>query len=268
MMSSDVRVSPTVLSIAGFDPGGGAGIIADIKTFSAFNVYGTAVITTLTAQNHTDFSDMRPVDQDMLKNQLDAVFNGYDIKAVKIGLLPYPEVLSTVADCLYKKKMKIVTDPVFSATSGRKFVSREIIDLYKERLFPISSIITPNTNELSILTNKKISDVDDMIKAAKKLYVETGIPVLAKGGHLKNKAVDVLIGVGSEKRFESEIYRGIDTHGSGCILSSAICANLANGKGIEKSVEISKNFIKKLLNNGRNIKKTGNILDPLSDYFG
>jgi len=157
---------------------------------------------------------------------------------------------------------------VFSATSGRKFVSREIIDLYKERIFPISSIITPNINELSILTNKKISAVDDMIKAAKKLNIETGIPVLAKGGHLKNKAVDILIGVGSEKRFESEIYRGIDTHGSGCILSSAICANLANGKEIEKSVEISKDFIKKLLNNGRNIKKTGNILDPLSDYFG
>jgi hydroxymethylpyrimidine/phosphomethylpyrimidine kinase len=199
---------------------------------------------------------------------MDAVFDGYDIKAVKIGLLPYPEVVSTVADCLDKrKKLKIVTDPVFSATSGKDFVNSGVLDLYKERIFPLSSLITPNINELSILSGKKILNVNSMTEAAKELNKETGVPILAKGGHLKKMAVDVLIDNEFERRFESKIFSGINSHGSGCILSAAICANIAKGNGIERSVEISKNFIKKLLNNGRNIKKTGNILDPLSDYF-
>lgn len=254
--------SPVALSIAGFDPGGGAGIITDIKTFAAFGVYGTAVIVTLTAQNHTNFLSSKPVGTEMLKYQLDSIFSGYDIKAVKTGLFTSSESMLIVADYLKNKKVSIVTDPVFSATSGKQFVNDNIIEIYKNEIFPLSSLITPNIDELTILTKERITNIEDLIKAGKTLNVKTGVPVLAKGGHLKERAVDVLINNDIEKIYESGIVKRINTHGSGCILSSAICANLTIGKDIESSVTAAKEFIDGLLRSGRKISKAGNILDP------
>lgn len=260
------------LTIAGFDPGGGAGIIADIKTFSALNVYGTSVISSITSQNHKEFFDIADINPSMFGSQLEAVFSGYGIKAVKTGLLPFNLTESLVMFLKDHKHIPVVADPVFSSTTGKIFIDKTSINKIMDKFLPFTSLVTPNLKEASLLSGMVVKTGDDMITAGRKLYKELKVPVLIKGGHLapsghlEEKAADILFDKNGEELFGSEFIGGVDTHGSGCILSAAITAFLAKGFELKNSVRKAKDFLDGLLSNPAGLEKAGVILDPILKY--
>ncbi len=269
MEGAEKKSVPSALTIAGFDPGSGAGIMADIKTFSILGVYGTSVVTALTAQNHEKFLKLEPVGTEMIISQFKAVYSGYEIDAVKIGLVPNEDVANLVAEYIAKlNNPNVVTDPVFSATSGMNFAGKKIEEIYMETLIPLSRLVTPNLDELSRLTGMRIGNADDLEESAKRLFDKCGTSVLAKGGHLKKSALDILVSEKGVERFETELVPDINTHGSGCILSSAVCAYIASGYGLEEAVLNAKIFMNTLLESGTVIRRAGKILEPGSLLSG
>lgn len=245
-----------VLSIAGSDCVGGAGIQADIKTMTVNGVYAMSAITALTAQNTLGVRSIENVSADFLKQQLDAVFEDIFPEAVKIGMIPSAELVSTVADSLKKyKAVNIVTDPVMVATSGATLVKNEAVEALTKELFPISTLITPNIPEAEALSGMVIKNSADMEFAAKKLGDRYGCAVLVKGGHSVNDANDVLFDDGKIKWFKAQRTENPNTHGTGCTLSSAIASELAKGNDIEKSVCLAKEYITKALMAGLDIGK-------------
>ncbi len=253
---------PVVMAIAGFDPGSGAGITADMKTFHSIGVYGTGVISCITAQNHNEFYDLSEIDHEIFKTQLNGLGKGYKIRSVKTGLLTKrtAEIIGR-----WKKKnleIPIIADPVFTATAGRNFFTETDIEYLKESFFKYATLITPNLFEASVLSGIKIKSVEDMKKAGKKMVEEIGIPVLIKGGHLTGNAVDILFFNNSEFSFEREKIDGVNTHGSGCILSSAISAYIALGNTIKDAVFEAKKFITKIMEHPVLLDRTGEVIEP------
>ncbi|MCP5105075.1 MAG: bifunctional hydroxymethylpyrimidine kinase/phosphomethylpyrimidine kinase, partial [bacterium] len=180
------------LTIAGSDPGGGAGIQADLKTFSAFGVYGTSVITAVTAQNRNGVTAIQPVEPGVVQKQLEAVLETYPIKAVKTGMLFSSEIIETIAAVLSTHSpIPLVIDPVFTATSGRKLLQDDAVESLKEKLFPLATLITPNIPEAEILTGEPLRNTREMERAVSRLYRKYHVPVLLKGGHLPDRAVDI-----------------------------------------------------------------------------
>ncbi|MEN8152818.1 MAG: bifunctional hydroxymethylpyrimidine kinase/phosphomethylpyrimidine kinase [Acidobacteriota bacterium] len=271
-MKNQGKKFPAALTVGGFDPGSGAGVIADIKTLSTLGVYGTSVITLLTAQNHGEFFDIAEIDPSMFRAQLKAVFSGYEIKAVKTGLIT-PELAEDLVIFMKgHKNIPVVADTVFSSTSGKLFAEKENIKNIKSRFLPYTSLITPNLKEASLLSGIPVRTREDMFIAGRKLSGELKVPVLIKGGHLKpsgnseGRVVDILFYEKEEELFESEFVKGVDTHGSGCILSSAITAFLARGFELKDSIGKAKYYMDGLLNNPADLEKTGIILDPLANF--
>lgn len=217
----------TALTIAGSDCSGGAGIQADLKTFSAHGIYAMSVITSVVAENTSrviTFSDVPP---DVISSQIDAIFEDINVNAVKIGMLSAPQTLCAVADSLEKyKPANVVTDTVIQAKDGTYLLSPDSISQLKERIIPLSRLVTPNIPEAEIISEIKINCETDIKKAAEKIY-SMGSAVLIKGGHSQGEPVDYLFD-GSEfyvlgaKRINTK-----NTHGTGCTLSSAIASNLA-----------------------------------------
>lgn len=245
-----------VLSIAGSDCIGGAGIQADIKTMTVNGVYAMSAVTALTAQNTLGVRSIENVSADFLKQQLDAVFEDIFPEAVKIGMIPSVELVLTVAGRLKKyKAVNIVTDPVMVATSGATLVKNDAVEALTKELFPISALITPNIPEAEVLSGMKIKSGADMEFAAKKLGVGYGCAVLVKGGHSVNDANDVLFDNGKIKWFKTQRVENPNTHGTGCTLSSAIASELAKGNGVEESVYRAKEYITKALMAGLDIGK-------------
>ncbi len=243
-----------VLSIAGSDSGGGAGIQADLKTFSSLSCYGTTVITALTAQNTTGVKGVFEVPVEFVEKQVEAVLTDIGTDAVKIGMLWSGELIESVAVLLKKYKLKnVVIDPVMVAQSGDSLVKDDAIDAYKKHLIPLATVFTPNLSEASALLGYELIKLRDMEKAAKDFSVFGCENVLIKGGHLPgDECVDVLYStIKKERTFLKE--RRISTknnHGTGCTLSSAIAAYLAKGYSVEKAVGYSKQYITKALNAG------------------
>ncbi len=232
---------PNVLSIAGSDPSGGAGIQADLKTFAALGVYGMAAITAMTAQNTQGVRGFIAVPPAFLKDQLEAIFDDINVAAVKIGMLANAEIIETVADVLARyRPVHIVLDPVMIASSGDSLISAEAIDALKTHLIPLASVITPNIPEGEKLMRKAVLDME---AAAENLLSLGAGAVLLKGGHLKGAAVDVLANVNGIRSFEAERIVTKNTHGTGCTLSSAVAAYLARGFSLEESVESAKAYI-------------------------
>lgn len=228
----------TVLTIAGSDCSGGAGIQADLKTFLANGVYGMSAITALTAQNTLGVRSVLNSTPEFLADQLDAIFEDIFPDAVKIGMVSSARLIKIIAERLkFYGVKKIVVDPVMIATSGAKLIDNDAIQTLKAELFPLATILTPNIPEL-----KEISATNDMELGAQKIFEEFGCAVLAKGGHGTNDANDYLFdGAGTwfyGKRIDTK-----NTHGTGCTLSSAIAANLAKGYDLKKSVERAKNYL-------------------------
>lgn len=255
----------TVLSIAGSDPSGGAGVQADLKTFCAYTVYGMAAITALTAQNTVEVKDIFPVPSTFLVKQLKAIFEDIRIDAVKIGMLGTLDNVVAVSHFLEEANIpNVVLDPVLVSTSGWSLLEEDAIRLMKETLFKLCTIVTPNLMEASVLTGMKVADVNSMKEAANDIYTKTGVQnVLIKGGHLEGKATDILF---DGKKFEIyEAPKGPKpAHGTGCTLSSAIAAGLARGFDMKTSVSKAKDFVLKGIKSG--FEDIGKGSPPLNHF--
>ena len=234
----------TALSIAGSDSCGGAGIQADIKTMTLNGVYAMSAVTALTAQNTTGVSAILEADADFLEKEINAVFEDIFPDAVKIGMVSSSALIEVIAQRLkFYQAENIVVDPVMVATSGARLINDSAISTLKEKLLPIANIITPNIPETEVLSGMKISDKNDMEKAAVSIGEKFKCAVLVKGGHSINDADDILYSNGKITYFKGKRIDNPNTHGTGCTLSSAIAANLAKGYSLEKSVERAKEYI-------------------------
>ena len=236
-----------VLSIAGSDSGGGAGIQADLKTISANRCYGMSVITALTAQNTLGVTAIHAVPVDFVAAQMDAVLSDIGADAVKIGMLFSPELIRTVADGLRRHGAKnIVLDPVMVAQSGDKLLQDEAVAAIKEHLIPLADLITPNLPEASVLLDREITSEADLSAAATDLAAMGAGNVLIKGGHLESENSDDCLYLGAERRLVTLAGERVVTrnnHGTGCTLSSAIAAYLARGEDMETAVRLGKDYI-------------------------
>lgn len=241
----------TVLSIAGSDCSGGAGIQADLKTMIANGCYGMSVITSLTAQNTTGVRSILKSDPGFLKDQIDAVFEDIVPDAVKTGMIPSGELVEAAAERLKAYGVKnLVVDPVMVATSGADLATSESVKALKEKLIPLSSVVTPNVPEAEVLSGLKINTKDDMIEAAGKINSECGCSVLIKGGHNESNCDDVLLHNGEVIIFEMQKIDNPNTHGTGCTLSSAIACNLAKGMEVPEAVKRAKEYITGAIKSG------------------
>ncbi len=237
---------PITLTIAGSDSGGGAGIQADLKTFSALSTFGTTVLTCLTAQNPDGVSAIHELPPDFIKQQLNAVLNFFPVHACKTGMLFSEKIISTVSELLFdQKQMKIVVDPVMIATSGAKLLQDDAILAMKTKLIPLASVLTPNLDEASFLLERKIADYDDLEEGAKDLFQRFRVPILLKGGHLPHatEAIDILFDGKSSYVYKKKFIKTANTHGTGCTYSSAIAAFLAKGLSLPEAVGSAKEFI-------------------------
>jgi hydroxymethylpyrimidine/phosphomethylpyrimidine kinase len=234
------------LTIAGSDSGGGAGIQADLKTFAACGCYGMSVVTALTAQNTLGVRSIHAVPPDFVAQQIDAVLEDIGADAVKIGMLHSAEVICTVADRLrHHGAERIVVDPVMVATSGDRLLETAAVDALRTELLPLATIITPNAPEAAVLLDRDAVDSEAAAEdAARSLLALGPSAVLVKGGHLDgDAAVDVLATGDTVWRFEAPRVKTPNTHGTGCTLSSAICASLAAGRDIEQCIRIAKDYL-------------------------
>lgn len=234
----------TVLTIAGTDPTGGAGVQADLKTFMAHNVYGMSIITALVAQNTLGVKDIMNVTPDFLEEQFDCVFNDIFPDALKIGMVSETELIHTIVKKLKQYHARhIVVDPVMVSTSGSRLIEDSAFDALKYELIPLSEIITPNIPEAEVLTGKKIKSKEDMIRAAQDIRQWYQGDILIKGGHFEDRADDLLYHNNEKIWLECEHIDNPNTHGTGCTLSSAIASHLASGYDMITSVRKAKDYI-------------------------
>lgn len=260
---------PSVLTIAGSDSGGGAGIQADLKTFAALGCFGTTAITAITVQNTLGVTGIHSVPAEIVSSQIVAVMDDIEPLAIKIGMIHTLELCRVIRDTLRcYPQIPIVLDPVMVATSGDKLILDETISFLKQELFPLATIVTPNLDEAGILCNTNITHRNDMIYAAKEILNTGCQSVLIKGGHLKSKrVVEIYMHKnGKHADFESRYINTGNVHGTGCTLSSAIAAYLALGNSLEKSVRKARTYIRKAIKSGKNVK-TGNGNGPLNHFF-
>lgn len=237
------------LSIAGFDTSGGAGVLADIKTFASMGVYGVSVVTALTAQNTTSVRDVFPIPPAFVTQQLNAIFDDIKINSAKTGMLYEAEVVEAVASALSERpEIKTVVDPVMSASSGETLLKHGAAKALVMKLFPISYLVTPNALEASVLTGVAITDLESMKDAAKKIAGLGPGSVLVKGGHVEGDDVtDVLYTEGEIFKFRKKRMDTSHTHGTGCALSAAITAVLAQGEDVVTAVDVAERFMEKAL---------------------
>jgi hydroxymethylpyrimidine/phosphomethylpyrimidine kinase len=261
---------PRVLSIAGSDSGGGAGIQADLKTFAALGCFGMTAITALTAQNTTGVRAIHGVPPQMLRDQIDAVVDDIGTDAVKIGMLHAPDIVHTVADAIDRHGLtQVVLDPVMIATSGAVLIAQEAVQALVQQLFPRAVLLTPNLDEAGFLVGRKLTTEADMQAAATELLAQGARAVLIKGGHLAGDRVSDLFQSGTgeapEQRFWLHAPRiaTANTHGTGCTLSSAIAAHLALGHALPQAVRLAHAYVRQALQAGAPVR-TGAGSGPLN----
>lgn len=262
-----------VLSIAGSDSGGGAGIQADIKTISAMGCYATSAITAVTVQNTLGVEAVHPVPLDILEGQIDAVLSDIGADAIKIGMLHSAEVVNLVADKIEKYGItNVVLDPVMVSTSGHRLIEEDAVEHIKRRLIPLSRVITPNLPEAEILSGRKIEGEADFPEVAKVIsnISEAGtVSVFLKAGHLNGDTlIDYFYNAEAQTMIplpSKRIYT-CNTHGTGCTLSSALAASLAKGLALEDAAVCAKEYISEALRFGAEIK-TGNGFGPVNHAF-
>ncbi len=247
-----------VLTIAGSDSGGGAGIQADLKTFQMRKVFGTSVITAITAQNTTGVFDIHPVPLTTIESQLKAIADDFDIKAFKIGMLGTADMIECVANALQKYHFgKLVLDPVMIAKGGAALLQENAITALKHKLLPLADVLTPNLPETKVLTGIDVVDEKTAL-AASLILQDMGVKaVLIKGGHTEhfagNTSNDWLFNNGTCTTLTAKRFDTPHTHGTGCTLSAAITAELAKGQSIENAVRTAKQFISAAISHPLNI---------------
>jgi len=257
---------PRVLSIAGSDSGGGAGIQADLKTFGALGCYGMTAITAITAQNTVGVRAIHGVPPDMVKAQIQAVVEDIGVDAVKIGMLHSPEIVKVVAWAIdHYQLTQVVLDPVMVATSGDRLIAQETVQVLVQELFPRATVVTPNLDEAALLLARDIRGVEALDQAASDLLALGARAVLLKGGHLPgDQVVDVLAQAGSARqRLQSARIASRNVHGTGCTLSSAIAAYLALGLPLPQAVEQARAYILAAIAAGAGVH-TGHGHGPLN----
>jgi len=254
------------LTIAGLDPSGGAGVVADIKTFSAFGCYGAAVVTSITFQDTTGVFGAVHQDAATVRGQLEPVFADLEIDSVKTGMLPTAEVVREIASSLKQAGIKnIVVDPVVRSTSGFDLIDDLALAALVDELFPLASLVTPNIPEAERISGIVIKDARSIEEAARIMQVKGARKVLIKGGHLERDkySTDYLFSDNELTRFEAERIETTATHGTGCTLSSAIAANLALGHDLKEAVRISKEFVTEAI---RAAPKIGKGHSPINHF--
>lgn len=251
-----------VLTIAGSDSSGGAGIQADIKTITAHKMYAMSAITALTAQNTTGVYGIMEATPEFVGNQLDCIFTDIYPDAIKIGMVSNAEIIKVIVKKLVEYKGKnIVVDPVMVSTSGCKLISDEAQEVLVNELLPMGTVITPNIPEAMVLCGFNIKTKEDMIEAGKYIEKKTGSGVLVKGGHLVNAATDLLYYNNKYNWYYSERINNPNTHGTGCTLSSAIACNLAKGEPLDESIKNAKEYLSGALRAGLNLGKGSGPLE-------
>ncbi|AKK73324.1 hydroxymethylpyrimidine kinase [Chryseobacterium gallinarum] len=260
---------PSVLTIAGFDGSGGAGIQADIKTTSALGCFSTSVLTALPVQNTRGVRKIYPIPIEAVEDQIRAILEDIVPDAIKIGMVHTPQLVETIVSTLSGyKKIPVVFDPVMVATSGHRLIEEETIKAITEKLFPIADVITPNMDEAAILADMKVVSLDDLYTAGKKIKQLGCKNILLKGGHQETPIITSLFydEDGHYHSFESSKLNTNNTHGSGCTLSSAIAAYIAQGKTLYDAVSLGQQYIYQAIENGMDVQ-TGSGNGPLNHFF-
>ncbi len=247
-------VQPVVMTIAGSDSGGGAGIQADLKTFAAHGAFGVSVLCAITAQNPEGVLAIQGVDTAVIDAQMEAISNYFEVGAAKTGMLGNTSTIQTVVEAYRnvaappnqgKGLPYLVVDPVMVSTSGARLLDEDAVEALVNWVFPLASVITPNTAEATLLSGRKISTPATLEACAKALYDRYGVAVLLKGGHLQGGAqvVDCLVTQAGCQRFDHPRVKGVNVHGTGCTLSAAIAANLCQGLALHQAVERAIAFV-------------------------
>ena len=245
-----IQSPPIALTIAGSDSSAGAGIQADLKTFTALGVYGLTAVTCIVAEVPGKVSRIEPVTARMVREQIEVLLKNFRVGAIKTGLLCSAEIVCAVAQAIQDGGRKtarfipFVVDPVMIATSGDNLLEPEAVEFYKNKLFPLATLITPNLDEATLLLQTTINDRTQMENAAKALAKKYRASILLKGGHLRgDNAIDLLFHHGELTEFSARFVRGVETHGTGCTYSAAITAGLASGFSLEQAIKRAKKFV-------------------------
>lgn len=260
---------PSVLTIAGFDGSGGAGIQADIKTISALGCYATSVLTALPVQNTQGVKNIFPIPIEAVAEQLDAIMEDIVPDAIKIGMVHTPQLVDTIVTVLERyPDIPVVFDPVMVATSGHRLIEEQTIDTIIEKLLPLSAVITPNMDEAAIIAKMKVETVKDMELAGKSIKQLGCKNILLKGGHQKTAMITSLL-LDEKNNYHSFEFNKIETnntHGSGCTLSSAIASYIAQGKDLSEAVALGQEYVFNAIQSGADTQ-TGKGNGPLNHFF-
>jgi hydroxymethylpyrimidine/phosphomethylpyrimidine kinase len=240
----EIETPPVALTVAGFDPSGGAGVVADVKTFTAFGCFATAAVTSLTFQNTVGVFGASHQTAETLRAQILPVVEDFKVAGAKTGMLPTREIILEVARLFRETNLPApVVDPVLRSTTGFDLIDGAALDALKVELLPLARLVTPNIPEAEALTGLDVRDERGMLKAARALREMGARAVLVKGGHLSGKALDILDDGGEVKTFVADRIETTSTHGTGCTLSAAIAACLARGMTLADAVGAAKHFV-------------------------
>ena len=254
------------MTIAGSDSGGGAGIQADLKTFAANGVYGTSVLTAITAQNTRAVTAVQEVSPEVVMAQMEAVFTDIGADAVKTGMLSSSEIIEAVAEGLRRfSSAPLVVDPVMVAKSGDRLLREDAVKSLRETLLPLASVVTPNVPEAEALAEMRIESAEDARRAAARIWEQGPRAVVVKGGHLPGAAVDRLYDGEGFREFASERVETENTHGTGCTFAAAIAAGLAKGLGLGEAVASAKEYVTGGLRHSYGV---GGGHGPLNHFWG
>ncbi len=258
-----------VLTVAGSDSGGGAGIQADLKTFAALRVYGTSAVTAVTAQNTSRVTGVHSLPAEFVAKQVEAVVEDIGVDALKTGMLANPDIINAVAEVIRRYNLgPLVVDPVMVAQSGDVLVERAAIKALREELLPLAAIVTPNLDEATILADQEVKNLEDMKAAAQSIFSLGPDWVLVKGGHMEGNTVTDLLYDGSEFRYyTSSRLAASNTHGSGCTYAAAITAMLTRNPEVPEAVGLAREYLLAALAEGINIGKGSGPLHHFVHYY-
>jgi hydroxymethylpyrimidine/phosphomethylpyrimidine kinase len=266
--SQSAATVPVALTIAGSDSSAGAGVQADLKTFSALGVYGLTAVSCVVAEIPGKVSRIEPVSAALVREQINVLAQSFPIAAIKTGLLYSREIIKAVARAIVDfrgDRIPLIVDPVMIATSGDRLLEPPAVEAYETELFPLAALITPNLDEAAWLLETKIKDRQSMGKAVRSLAKKYRVSVLLKGGHLTGSAaVDLLFAGNKLTEFSAPFVRGVATHGTGCTFSAAITAGLASGLSLEDAICRAKKFVTQSIRGRFRWASRGKTLDALN----
>ena len=256
---------PRAMTIAGSDSGGGAGIQADLKTFAALGVYGTSVLTAITAQNTVGVAGVHEVPVEMVASQMEAVFGDIGADAVKTGMLSSSDIIATVArELAHFRVDRLVVDPVMVAKSGDRLLREDAVDAMRHSLLPLAAVVTPNIPEAETLTGMRIESREDARRAADMIVGLGAKAVVVKGGHLEGPAVDLFYDGREFREFNAPRIETRNTHGTGCTFASAIAAGLAKGMEVVDAVAVAKEYVTEAIRRSFDV---GQGHGPLNHFY-